>query len=326
MSCWDVLSAAAVCQTGCGANRMTAVNLVPGLATHQIINATYHAKSDRPPREMLWSSARVGSLSLSSSHYLSRIMFVLLKLLLFFFRPVVWIVLLFAYALLTKHAIRKRFAFRLAFALLLFFTNPFISNTLISLYETKPAQFSPAQRFNAGILLGGMVAYNATEDRGYFNGAADRFIQTALLYKQGRIGNVIVAAGNGYLTGNSFSEALFIKARLVELGVPAEKIYTDSESRNTLQNAQNSKHITDSASLGPPYLLISSALHLPRAARVFRKAGINPVLYPCNFLAKDTRDNFLEDYLLPSALALSRWDNFIKELLGILTYSVTGKS
>ena len=253
-------------------------------------------------------------------------MFVILKLLLFFFRPILWIILLTAYALFTKNFKRKQLAFRIAFALLLFFTNPFINNAFISLYETKPVQLAPSQKFGAGILLGGMVAYNEADNRGYFNNASDRFIQTALLYKQGHINNVIVAAGNGYLTGNNFSEASFIKAALVTLDIPADNIYTDSESRNTFENAQNSKRIADSASLTEPYLLISSAMHLPRAEKVFRKAGMNVTLYPCNFLARDTRNNFLEDYILPSSLALSRWDNLIKEWLGIVTYSITGKS
>lgn len=252
-------------------------------------------------------------------------MFVFLKLLLFLFRPVIWIVLLSVYALLTKNAKRKRAAFRLAFAMLLFFTNPAINNTFISLYETKPVQLSPSQKFNAGILLGGLVAYNEKDNQGYFNNASDRFIQTALLYKQGHIDNIIVAAGNGYLTKNNFSEAAFIKANLVTLGIPADRIYTDGESRNTLENAQNSKRIVDSVSLAGPYLLISSAMHLPRAEKVFRKAGLNVTLYPCNFLARDTRNEFFEDYVLPSSLALSRWDNLIKEWLGMLTYSITGK-
>lgn len=251
-------------------------------------------------------------------------MFVLLKLLLFLFRPLVWIVVLAAYTLFTKQGKRKRAAFRTAFALLLFFTNPFISSKLLSLYEVPPVRLSPSQTFNAGILLGGMVSYNQNDDRGYFNSASDRFIQTALLYKQGHIGNVIVAAGNGYITQNRFSEAAFIKTKLVESGIPADKIYTDSDSRNTAQNAENAKHLADSAHLTGPYLLISSAMHLPRAAMVFRKSGLNPVLYPCDFLARETRNNFLENYLLPSSQALHRWEHFIKELLGALTYSITG--
>ncbi len=252
-------------------------------------------------------------------------MFVLLKLLLHLFRPLLWIVVVFLYALLTKHPGRKKIAFRSAFALLLFFTNPFAIETVMGAYEAKPVQLAPSQKFSAGILLGGLVSYSPRDNKGYFNNASDRFIQTALLYKQGHIHNIIVAAGNGYITKNNFSEARFIKEHLVQLGVPPEKIHTDSSSRNTLENALNAKRLADTVRLTGPFLLISSAMHLPRAVKVFRKAGIDPTIYPCDFLSRGSGNNFLEDYFLPSSIALSRWDNLIKEWVGTITYVLTGK-
>jgi uncharacterized SAM-binding protein YcdF (DUF218 family) len=164
-------------------------------------------------------------------------MFILLKIILFFFRPLIWIIILFLLGLFTRNEKRKKNFFRTGLIFLLFFSNPFIIKKLVTLYEVKPVQLPPSAKYNAGILLGGMVAYNARDDRGYFNGASDRFIQTALLYKTGHINHIIVAAGNGYLTKNNFSEAAFIKQRLMELGIPGETIFTDTSSRNTLENA-----------------------------------------------------------------------------------------
>lgn len=253
-------------------------------------------------------------------------MFVLLKLLLYFFRPLVWIVSVFLYALQTSNARRKRIGYRVALGMLLFFTNPFINTLFLKAWEAAPVRLAPSQRFNAGILLGGLVSYSPADETGYFNNASDRFIQTALLYKQGHLNNIIVAAGNGYLTKNSFSEAAFIKDNLVKLGVPPERIFTDGASRNTLQNAANAKQIAEANQLAGPYVLISSAMHLPRAVQVFRKAGIDAAIYPCDFLARGSGNNFLDDYLVPSSLALSRWENLLKEWLGLATYKLTGKS
>jgi uncharacterized SAM-binding protein YcdF (DUF218 family) len=232
---------------------------------------------------------------------------------------------LFLVALFTKKEARKRLAFRSAIVLLLFFTNPFIISELMKAYEAEPVQLTPSQTFNAGILLGGMVSYSSSDKKGYFNNVSDRFIQTALLYKKGHINNIIVAAGNGFLTATNFSEAGFIKQHLVQLGVPPERIFTDSASRNTLENSLYAKRLADSAQLAPPFLLISSAMHLPRAAKLFRKAGMHPTIYPCNFLSRGLRDNLLEDYLLPSAEALNRWENLLKELAGTLAYWFTGR-
>lgn len=252
-------------------------------------------------------------------------MFILLKILLYLFRPLIWILILFIVTLITKNQNRKRLLFKIAVIALLFFTNPFIIRKCEAWYELKPVAMQTLSKYNAGILLGGMVSYNRSDDEGYFNPAADRFIQTALLYKTGHINNIIVAAGNGYITKNNFREALFVKQRLIELGIPAEQIFTDTSSRNTLENARFSKKIIDSFHIQGPYLLISSSMHLSRAQMVFKKAGINADLYPCDFASKEISNNFFGDYILPSSLALNHWDNFIKEIVGSVAYKITSK-
>jgi len=206
-----------------------------------------------------------------------------------------------------------------------FFTNPLIIRKLVMAYETKPVTLAAGERYSAGIVLGGFVSYYMADDRGYFNSSSDRFIETALLYKTGHIGKIIIPAGNGYIVQHGFREADFIRQRFIELGVPASDIYTDAESRNTLENATNTKKILDSIRLAPPYLLISSAMHLPRAERVFGKLAVPVRLYPCDFQSKGVGNNFFEDDLLPSSTALRLWDNLIKEWAGTVIYKITGK-
>jgi uncharacterized SAM-binding protein YcdF (DUF218 family) len=252
-------------------------------------------------------------------------MFIFLKVLLFFLRPIAWIVLVFLFAYFTKNLKRKTILFRTGLILLLFFSNPFIIRQIIAAYEVAPVQLAPNAKYNAGIVLGGFVSYNKKDDRGYFNPASDRFIQTALLYKKGNISKIIVAAGNGYIVKHDFKEAHFIKQHLIDLGIPAEDILTDTASRNTLENAINSKKIADSVHLPGPFLLISSAMHLPRAKLAFINQGMNVVSYPCDFDSKNVGNNFIEDYLLPSGLALNKWDNFIKEIAGTTIYKIKGR-
>ena len=247
-------------------------------------------------------------------------MFILLKILLFFLRPVVWIVVAFLFACFSKNQKRKTVFVKTGLVLLLFFSNPFLIRQIIAAYESEPVLLPPNAKYSAGIVLGGFVSYNKKDDRGYFNPASDRFIQTALLYKKGHISKIIVAAGNGYIVKHDFKEAHFIKQHLVDLGIPAEDIVTDALSRNTWENAVNSGKIIDSAHWQGPFLLISSALHLPRAGLAFTKQGMNVVPYPCDFDSKNVGNNFMEDYLLPSGLALNRWDSFIKEIAGMTVY------
>jgi uncharacterized SAM-binding protein YcdF (DUF218 family) len=252
-------------------------------------------------------------------------MFVLLKIILWFIRPLVWAFILFGWALLTKADPRKKRLFIAGTFILFFFSNPFFIRALLKGYEPQPVPVQQAGRYSAGIVLGGFISYNMEEHQGFFNTAGDRFIQTALLYKTGHINKIIVPAGNGYIAQHGFKEAYYIRDRLVELGVPFTDIYTDTESRNTFQNAVYTKEILDTIQLKPPYLLISSAMHLPRAQLVYKKLGMPVVLFPCDYRSRSTANNLVEDYLLPSPTALQQWDGFLKELLGIMTYKLTGE-
>ena len=253
-------------------------------------------------------------------------MFVVLKMLLFLFRPLLWIVIFFILGFFLKNPKRRSFFLKAGFIGLLFFSNPFVVRLLSSWYEPSSVKLGVNEEFNAGIVLGGFISYDPKDERGYFNPAADRFIETALLYKTGHIKKIIVAAGNGYIVPNGFREADFVKDQLVNLGIPSSDIYNDARSRNTEENAANSKAIIDSLRILPPFLLISSAMHLPRAVLIFRKKGIDAKMYPCDFSAKTSGSNPIEDYILPSPSALRQWDILIKEVVGRIAYKVTGKT
>jgi uncharacterized SAM-binding protein YcdF (DUF218 family) len=252
-------------------------------------------------------------------------MFVLLKILLFFFSPVVWIITLFLLSFFTKREKGKKIFFRTAMGALLFFTNPAVIRLLESLYESKPVVLAKNAQYNAGIVLGGFVSYNLHDDRGYFNAASDRFIQTALLYQTGKIKKIIIPAGNGYIVQHNFHEADFIKEQLVQLGIPAGDIYTDPFSRNTIENAANTKKLVDSLHMSGPFLLITSALHMPRASRLFIKQGLQVQPYPCDFSSRQVANNIIQDDLLPSSSALVHWDKLMVEWIGRFGNAVMGK-
>ena len=253
-------------------------------------------------------------------------MFLLGKLFLLLLKPLTWIVVLFLISLLSKKAKRKKRLLVIGLVLLIFFSNPFFFRMLARTYEKKPIVLNANEKYQAGIVLGGFISYNVKTEEAYFNPASDRFIETALLYKKGNIGKIIIAAGNGYIVKHNFQEASFVKDRLVELGIPQQDIFTDGLSRNTFENAVNSKKICDSLHLSGPFLLISSAMHLPRAEKLFMKQKLDIRAYPCDFMTRTIANNFLEDYLLPSSLSVNNWEIFIKELFGVVIYKIIGKT
>lgn len=252
-------------------------------------------------------------------------MFLIGKLFLLLLKPLTWIIVLFIAGILSKNLNRKKRLIIAGLATLLLLSNPFLFRIIAKNYETPPVTLKTGERFEAGILLGGFISYNIKESRASFNSASDRFIQTALLYKNQHINKIIIAAGNGYITEHNFKEAEYAKQYLVQLGVPAEAIFTDPLSRNTYENAVNTKKIADSLQIKGALLLISSAIHLPRAGKLFKKQGLTIKPYPCDFITQNISNNFWDDYLLPSARTLSDWDSFIKELTGTIVYKLQGK-
>jgi uncharacterized SAM-binding protein YcdF (DUF218 family) len=166
-------------------------------------------------------------------------MFLLGKLFLLLLKPLTWIIVIFLIAMISKNLEEKKIL--VTAVLLLLFSNPFFFRILAKAYEKKPVILHSNEKYAEAIVLGGFVSYNVKTDEAYFNPASDRFIETALLYKRGNIGRIVIAAGNGYVVKNNFQEASFITDWLVELGIPQEDIFTDGLSRNTYENAVNSK-------------------------------------------------------------------------------------
>ncbi|MEO6134445.1 MAG: YdcF family protein, partial [Ginsengibacter sp.] len=104
----------------------------------------------------------------------------------------------------------------------------------------------------------------------------------------------------------------------IQFGVPDSVIFIEDASNNTQENAINSKRILDSLQLPPPYLLITSAFHLPRAQITFKNAGIPNDGFPCNYT--DGMDSFSWDDLIPTPVGLLGWNLYLKELAGYAYY------
>lgn len=193
-------------------------------------------------------------------------------------------------------------------------------------YQPEKYSLQNGETFSAGIVLGGFAGMNKTDLKTYFNESADRFLQTALLYKGGNIKKIIIAAGDPSIVNkNDFREADFAEEQFIKLGVPVSDIFIDRNSRNTAENAANSKKIVDSLGLAGPYLLITSAMHMPRAEKTFVKAGLNIKAYPCAYTATPFEQYAFEDYILPSATALRNWGGYLKEVIGMLMYKLLGR-
>jgi uncharacterized SAM-binding protein YcdF (DUF218 family) len=249
--------------------------------------------------------------------------FIFSKVLDFLLMPYWWIIFLLIWMSLSRSPRRKRVLLVCIISILILFTNPFIYRAMVAAWQPAPVELPDSARFEAGIVLGGMAGYDKN-DRGYFGDNADRFIQTANLYHRGIIRKIIITGGIGTLNQEGKPEALFLRNSFIENGVNDSDIVVENKSRNTYENAVYSKRILDSLKIKPPYVLITSALHMRRSESVFKKAGYSFVAFPCDY--KVNPQFFTIGHLRPRISLLDTWFYFIKEVVGLYVYKLTGKA
>jgi len=249
--------------------------------------------------------------------------FVLSKILFFLLLPVVWILVLCLLLLLSKQKRRKKALGIAAITITLLFSNNYLYTKAVMAWQPALIDQDTTKHYNVGILLGGMYSYDK-HNRGFFNSSADRFIQAIKLYHSGIINKVLMTGGTGTLSGKEPKEAFGVKKELLACGVHDTDIIIESNSRNTYENAIYSKRILDSLHINGPYLLITSATHMPRSLKVFTKAGFKVDIHPCDYGAIDQSFSF--DDWIPDPRRLNDWSIFIKEIVGTIAYSITGKA
>jgi len=237
----------------------------------------------------------------------------------FFLSPFNWIIiLLIAAYFLHKPSLRKACKI-LALSIFLVFGNQWLLNLYAKNWQPPPAQLNPREFFSCGIVPGGFAS-PGPGGNGYFNSTADRFIQVVKLYKLGQIKHILISGGNGKVEEKSFREGEWVKGELKAMGIPDSVIFVEDRSNNTADNAKYAKQILDSLQLQPPYLLITSAFHMPRALLIFRKSGLKTVAFPCNYTSG--MGSFSGWDLLPTPSVLLGWDTYLKETAGYLWYKL----
>jgi uncharacterized SAM-binding protein YcdF (DUF218 family) len=235
----------------------------------------------------------------------------------FFLSPFNWIIILIIAAYFFRKAALKKFCRIMALFIFVVFGNQWFLNWYAKEWQPAPVGINTKVKYSCGIVPGGFASPD-DDGNGYFNNTADRFIQAEKLYKLGIIKHILISGGNGKFTDKNFREGAWAKTELSTMGIPDSVIFVEDRSNDTFDNAVYAKQILDSLKLSPPYLLITSAHHIPRASLVFKNAGVITVPFPCNYIAG--RSSFSFSSIIPTPSALSVWDYYLKETAGYLWY------
>lgn len=244
--------------------------------------------------------------------------FIISKLLVIFIYPFTWILALLLFALFNKNKKYKYRSLIAAITLTVVFTNPFLLNKFAYAWDTPPYKSTLKKHYSCAIILGGFSSSNGL-GAGYFNSGSDRFLQGVKLMLSNQTSHLLISGGNGSLMPGGFSEALWVKREAKEFNFPDSAILIESTSRNTLENARFSKQLLEKSNLAPPYLLVTSAFHMPRSLMIFKKMGVNVIPYPANYITR--REIVSAGDFLPAVEVLSNWNIYIKEVVGYVANS-----
>ena len=251
--------------------------------------------------------------------------FVLSKVISWIIMPTSLIVLCMAGSLFIKNAWLKKWLFRLGVFFLIFFTNPFFAKLAMNLWEPDPIEYARInKRYGWAVVLAGITNPNRLPlDRTHFNKGADRLTHAIDLYKLKKINKLIISGGSGVLSFEGKPESLALKEFAMSAGVRARDIVIDTLSRNTWENAKNTRRILVEKGAQDEVLVITSAFHMRRAAGCFEHLGVHHDTFPTDYYGGPFR--FTPDELIiPNLYALQLWTILIKEWVGILAYKVAG--
>lgn len=145
-----------------------------------------------------------------------------------------------------------------------------------------PPQFMP-ERVDGIVLLGGSIDPVLSAARGRVTlGAAGRVTETIALARRYPACRIVISGGEGTLVQHGQPEAEATKALMVALGVAPERIELESRSRNTAENASLVYDMVRPPP-GATWLLVTSAMHMPRAVGSFRRAGWRILPFPVDY-------------------------------------------
>ena len=148
--------------------------------------------------------------------------------------------------------------------------------------------------------------------------AAERMtVPVGLLRKYPNL-ELVFSGGEGRLLATGVTESELARAFYQQQGLDMAKVRLEDGSRNTRENAQQvAKLLADRCT--QPWLLVTSAWHMPRAMAEFEAVGCKVTPYPVDF--RTGAATSWTEYAL--AQSLLRWQTALHEWLGLLVYGLT---
>ena len=196
----------------------------------------------------------------------------------------------------------------------------FFSNSLITLWlmGNLEREFLPAQEAmttdsvdTVVVLTGYALADDHRPLTGQVNSASGlRLLEAARIFTRTNRMTVVITGYGEVPT--------VMKDLLAQVGVPRANIVTEQESKNTYESAVQLR----GRLAGKAFYLVTSAGHMPRALRVFRKQGLSAIPAPTDYRSPVS---LVGTNILPSGRNLAISDLASHEYLGLMWYRLLNR-
>jgi len=216
--------------------------------------------------------------------------FLLKKFITFFVEPLGLVITLLAIGLILLHVKRVRAAkimLSLGLFLLLLFSYPPFANFLVQNLEKQYPKFDYKQQVKYIHVLGN--GHNTDKSQPISSqissGGTKRVLEGVIIHKQMPDSKIIFT---GYEGKTDTSNAVMNSKLANALGVKYKNMIINGEPTDTKEEALFTKTLVGNQ----PFVLVTSATHMPRAMMLFTSLGMHPIPAPTNYYKSEFRGYF----------------------------------
>ncbi|CFQ29077.1 MULTISPECIES: envelope biogenesis factor ElyC [Yersinia] len=208
--------------------------------------------------------------------------------------------------------------FTLSWLLLLLISLQPVADRLLLPLEKQYATYQGNDPVDYIVVLGGGYTFNPNwpPSANLFANSLPRVTEGVRLYRAHPNAKMVFT---GASTPNNQSSAKTAAQVAESLGVPAADIVTLEQPKDTVEEAAAVATLVGDK----PFLLVTSASHLPRAIKFFTAIGLHPIPAPANQLAITTPLHSWER-TIPAAAYLGHSERAWYETMGLMWQKLSG--
>lgn len=208
-----------------------------------------------------------------------------------------------------------------ALAVLYVCSIPLVANQLIGWLETRYPEIPLAavEPADAVVVLGGIISPKRKgSDQANWAEPVERFEAGVALVQSGKVGRLVFTGAKMPWEDRVTTEGEELRREAIARGVPPEKILVTREIANTATEAQAVAELMK-ADGWKRVILVTTGWHMPRSALLFRRAGVDCIIFPVDFRTDPTRGVALIDFV-PNANSWQLTETAIREGYGYVFY------